>query len=479
MNKFFNNISQLFMGEAPRWYKIFIAGILLFNPLAYFTVGPFWTGWLVLIEFLFILGFSLSSYPLFPGGLVALEVFVLNMVPPILVMKEITANIDVILLLIFLVPSIFFMKPLLIWIFMRIFSCVKSKVALSLVFLVMGAFLSAWLDALTVMAVIMSVCLSVKEIFLNVKSELPQDSEEFNGFLRNLLMHAAIGTTIGGVATMIGEPQNLLIAHYAGWGFQEFFVKMAHFSIPVQIAGVLTCFCLEHFRMKAFGFGYQLPDRVAVFLEKNSQDAFLNETSLDKLRLIIMAGAFACLVLALAFQIAPVGIVGLGLLIGLPILTGQTQEHQLGKAFEESLPFTALLAVFFVIVAMIENLGLFAPLTQAVLQFQSRGQLYAFFLASGVLSSVSDNVFVANVYIHQAHHALGSGLIDKLQFDCLAIVINAGTNIFSIITPNGQAAFLFLLTSTIARRINLSYGRMFWMSFPYAVTLVLTAIAML
>lgn len=39
-------------------------------------------------------------------------------------------------------------------------------------------------------------------------------------------------------------------------------------------------------------------------------------------------------------------------------------------------------------------------------------------------------------------------------------------------TPNGQAAFLFLLTSALAPLIRLSYGRMVWMALPY--TLVLT-----
>jgi NhaB family Na+:H+ antiporter len=30
-------------------------------------------------------------------------------------------------------------------------------------------------------------------------------------------MHAAVGTALGGVATLVGEPQNLLIATKAGW----------------------------------------------------------------------------------------------------------------------------------------------------------------------------------------------------------------------------------------------------------------------
>ena len=44
-------------------------------------------------------------------------------------------------------------------------------------------------------------------------------------------------------------------------------------------------------------------------------------------------------------------------------------------------------------------------------------------------------------------------------------------------TPNGQAAFLFLLTSALAPLIRLSYGRMVIMALPY--TVVLTAVGLI
>jgi len=63
------------------------------------------------------------------------------------------------------------------------------------------------------------------------------------------------------------------------------------------------------------------------------------------------------------------------------------------------------------------------------------------------------------------------------QFDKLAVAINTGTNIPSIATPNGQAAFLFLLTSALAPAIRLSYGRMVWLALPYTITMSLTGLA--
>jgi NhaB family Na+:H+ antiporter len=40
-----------------------------------------------------------------------------------------------------------------------------------------------------------------------------------------------------------------------------------------------------------------------------------------------------------------------------------------------------------------------------------------------------------------------------------------------VATPNGQAAFLFLLTSSLAPVIRLSYGKMVWMALPYTITM--------
>ena len=63
------------------------------------------------------------------------------------------------------------------------------------------------------------------------------------------------------------------------------------------------------------------------------------------------------------------------------------------------------------------------------------------------------------------------------QFDRLAVAINTGTNIPSIATPNGQAAFLFLLTSALAPLIRLSYGEMVRLALPYTLTMTLTGLA--
>lgn len=113
---------------------------------------------------------------------------------------------------------------------------------------------------------------------------------------------------------------------------------------------------------------------------------------------------------------------------------------------------------------------------QWALSYEGNTQLVIFYIANGLLSMVSDNVFVGTVYINEVKAALLSGQITREQFDLLAVAINTGTNLPSVATPNGQAAFLFLLTSAIAPLIRLSYGRMVWMAVPYTIVLSIVGV---
>ena len=298
--------------------------------------------------------------------------------------------------------------------------------------------------------------------------------EQFRGFLRSLVMHGAVGTALGGVCTIVGEPQNLLIGDKLGWDFMEFFYKMAPITLPVLAAGLLTCALLEV--SGKFGFGEKLPALAKNIIQGFLVDEDAKRSKQEKYALVIQASSAVFLIVALAFHLAPVGLIGLTIIVLQTALTGITDEHRIGHAFEEALPFTALLAVFFVIVGMIHDLHLFKPIIQYVLEQDKSIQPALFYTANGVLSMISDNVFVATVYINEVKAAFDSGLITRKEFETLAIAINTGTNLPSVATPNGQAAFLFLLTSALAPAIRLSYIKMIWMALPYTIVLGLVGL---
>ncbi|MBM3072739.1 sodium/proton antiporter NhaB [Lelliottia sp. RWM.1] len=478
-----------FLGQSPDWYKLTLLIFLVINPII-FWIDPFIAGWLLVVEFIFTLAMALKCYPLLSGGMLAIEAVVIGMTHAEHVKQEIAANLEVLLLLMFMVAGIYFMKQLLLFIFTRLLLSIPSKTVLSLAFCLAAAFLSAFLDALTVVAVVISVAVGFYGIYHRVASSRPSDDlqddshvdkhnrevlEQFRAFLRSLMMHAGVGTALGGVMTMVGEPQNLIIAKAAGWNFGEFFLRMAPVSLPVLLCGLLTCFLLEKFR--GFGYGAQLPEAVRQELHKFDVQSRSLRTRQETLRLVAQSIIGIWLIAALAFHLAEVGLIGLSVIILATTFTGITDEHAIGKAFTEALPFTALLAVFFAIVAVIIDQQLFSPIIAFVLRADPDAQLSLFYLFNGLLSSISDNVFVGTVYINEAKAAMEHGIISAGQFELLAVAINTGTNLPSVATPNGQAAFLFLLTSALAPLIRLSYGRMVWMALPY--TLVLTLVGLL
>jgi Na+:H+ antiporter, NhaB family len=486
-------IYKNFLGNSPEWYKLAIISFLVINPLLFFFVDPYVAGWALVVEFIFTLAMALKCYPLQPGGLLAIEAVAIGMTSPGQVMHEMILNFEVILLLIFMVAGIYFMKNLLLFLFTKIVTKVRSKMMVSLLFCFSSAFLSAFLDALTVIAVIISVAIGFYSVYHKVASgkevsldhdhttdnELAEysraDLEQFRGYLRNLMMHAGVGTALGGVCTIVGEPQNLVIGQQAGWEFLEFAIRMSPVTIPVFFAGMITCVLLE--KMKWFGYGVALPENVYNILNEYDIAESKKRNKLDNVKLVMQGVIAAWLIVGLALHLAPVGMIGLSVIILATAFTGITEEHQIGHAFEEALPFTALLAVFFAVVAVIVDQQLFTPVIIWVLTFEGNMQLVMFYLANGFLSMVSDNVFVGTVYITEITKALSAGQITRDQFDLLAVAINTGTNLPSVATPNGQAAFLFLLTSALAPLIRLSYGRMVIMALPY--TIVLTIVGLL
>ena len=70
----------------------------------------------------------------------------------------------------------------------------------------------------------------------------------------------------------------------------------------------------------------------------------------------------------------------------------------------------------------------------------------------------------------------GTAAMTREHFENLAVAINMGTNLPSCATPNGQAAFLFILTSVIAPLLELTYSKMVWMTLPYTISLTLAGL---
>jgi NhaB family Na+:H+ antiporter len=462
-----------FMGAAPNWYKQTILGFVVLNVVALAVAGPVVTAWLILGQFIFTLSMALKCYPLQPGGLIAIQAVVLGLVSPDQVYTEVETGLSVILLLVFMVAAVYFLKDFLYEALTRIMLTIRSRVGLAASMFISMAFLSAFLDALTILAILVTVCATTYEFYArSIPSHVtPADKDarlaRFADFIRCLLMHAGLGAVIGGVTTLVGQPENVIVGAAVGWDFGTFFAQVDQMSLPAVAAGLVTCVVVEHFKL--FGYGHRLPQDAYDVMARANQDWRASATPQYRATVLAQGAVCICLIVALAFHVAEVGLIGLAVIVFASTASGITDEHRIGRAFEAGLPFTALLVVFFVIVGMIHEQHLFEPIMAWVLGLQGKMQMLWLFITNGVLSAISDNVFVATVYIDQVKAAFEQGRIDQATLDAMAATIVMGTGIPAMATPNGHAALLFLLTSAISGMVRLSYLRMVWMGLPFMV----------
>ena len=123
------------------------------------------------------------------------------------------------------------------------------------------------------------------------------------------------------------------IATKAGWEFNEFFLRMAPVTIPVLICGLITCFFIERFNLATYG--ENLPESLRLKIIEDADAKALKRTNLQTLHLKIEAILGLCLIAALGLHLAPVGVIGLFLLVGLTSMKGIISEHYLGASNKE------------------------------------------------------------------------------------------------------------------------------------------------
>ena len=165
-----------FLGHCPIWFKLTMVVFLAINPFISMAAGKKVCAWAVLLEFIFTLAMAPLCYPMQSGGLIVIEAFGLGLATADTMKHEVEMNLNVLLLVAFMVACIHFLKNLLLWIFTKLLIGVESKTTMSVLIMFVAAVLSAFLDALSVAAVLVSVCTGVLGVYFHVvaDADLPQ-----------------------------------------------------------------------------------------------------------------------------------------------------------------------------------------------------------------------------------------------------------------------------------------------------------------
>ncbi|WP_326951281.1 MULTISPECIES: ArsB/NhaD family transporter [unclassified Amycolatopsis] len=198
------------------------------------------------------------------------------------------------------------------------------------------------------------------------------------------LIAEVLASNIGGTATLIGDPPNIIIGSRAGLSFNDFLVNLT----PI-VAIELVVFVLVLPRLFRGSFTVD-PARVADVMALNEREAIQKPKLLLKCGIVLLA-VFAGFVLHSVIHIEPsiVALLGAGILV---LISGTEPEQYLAGVEWETLLFFAGL---FIMIGALVKTGVIGTLAGLAADATGGNALLAVMLilvVSAVLSGVIDNI---------------------------------------------------------------------------------------
>jgi Na+/H+ antiporter NhaD/arsenite permease-like protein len=261
---------------------------------------------------------------------------------------------NVIFLLVSMMIIINIMRPTGVFEYIAIKSAKVAKgkpFAIMAIFSVVTAVVSAFLDNVTTVLLIAPVTLLICQA-------LELDVVPF-------LITEAIASNIGGTATLIGDPPNIMIASKAQLDFMAFVYNLTPVIIVVLIAYVITIKFIFGRRLKV---KEELRQRVMAMNENESiKDPVLLKKSLAVLAITITGFIFHGM---LHFEPATIALFGAGLLL---LVSGTKEPHHILAEAEWTTIFFFM--GLFIIIGGVVNVGLIKWMSIKVLEI-TQGNLF-------------------------------------------------------------------------------------------------------
>ncbi|MEW9552213.1 ArsB/NhaD family transporter [Nonomuraea sp. NPDC050783] len=216
------------------------------------------------------------------------------------------------------------------------------------------------------------------------------------------LIAEAMASNIGGAATLVGDPPNIIIASRGGLTFNDFLLHMAPMVVVLMVVFIGLCWVM-------FGRRFRHdPGRAAEIMALDEREAIRDRRLLWQ-SLAVLALVIAAFVLhpVLHYEPSVVALLGAGVLVA---VTRVTTEQAIAEVEWPTLVFFAGL---FVMVGALVETGVIGALSRAAVSATAgRPELTTMGLlgVSGALSAVVDNIpYVATMspIVEQLVHAGG------------------------------------------------------------------------
>ena len=277
------------------------------------------------------------------------------------------------------------------------------------------------------------------------------------------LIAEAVFSNIGGIATLIGDPPNVLIGSAAGFSFTDFLIHLA--PIVLVIAAVcMGCF-LWLFRGQLADSTHSIPPLATVEIK-----GIIREPAhLKRLLVIISTG----LVLFFTYDLLKLSPGIVALLIGVvSLLLVRSKIDEIVAEIEWNI--LLFFAALFVIVGGLDAVGVLDAIAEALGSFAQgnlAGAMVLFLWLSAFLSAVIDNIPFTVVMIPIIQHLQQTGLDVNPLWWALALGVGLGGNG----TPIGSSAGLFAQHYSERTKEPISFKA--WLKVGGTLALVSTAAA--
>jgi anion transporter len=255
------------------------------------------------------------------------------------------------------------------------------------------------------------------------------------------LIAEVFASNIGGAATLVGDPPNIIIASRAGLTFNDFLLHMT----PIVVIVIAVFIALLPWLFRG-SFGVD-PDRVADIMSLEEREAIRDRALLVKCGVVLVL-VFAAFIAHPVLHIEPsmVALVGAGVLI---LISRMDRSDYLASVEWETLLFFAGL---FVMVGALVKTGVVGEIAQSAIEITGGDALSTTMLILGVsvpVSGIIDNIpYVATMtpIVSDLAASLPDGTDPKVLWWALALGADFGGNLTAV----GASANVVMLG--IARR---------------------------
>lgn len=280
------------------------------------------------------------------------------------------------------------------------------------------AVLSALLDNVTTVLLVVPVTLAI--------------ARQLETLPYPFLFAEIFASNIGGTATLIGDPPNILIGSQAGLSFNDFLVHLSPVVVIIMAAQLVAIHVIWGRRMRA------TPEAEARVMGMKAgemiEDRLLLKQSIVVLTLVILGFVFAR---HLHLEPATVAMAGAAMLMLLDNWAHHTEKaaHNIHQTFGDVEWITIFFFIgLFIVVHGVEVSGLLALLASKLVTATGDNMAtagFAILWASAILSAIVDNIpFVATMIPLIKNMAPAFGGIDNIQplWWCLSLGACLGGN---------------------------------------------------